>query len=293
MENLEEIKIDIEKNIKIYLNKYIGSCIFEQIEYSLLAGGKRFRPTIMLLLAKDLADKDKNLYDDVMPFAIAMEFIHTYSLIHDDLPAMDNDDYRRGRKSCHKQFDEAGAILAGDGLLNCAFEIMLDFCYKKYDKKYILASSEISKASGTKGMIGGQALDIQSENKKILLEELIQIYQNKTAKLIIASIKSVGIIYDISNDKLDLLEELAYNIGISFQIKDDLIDIFGDFEKTGKPIKSDEKNNKSTYVTFYGAKKAQKDYDDMCKNVLNILKKLQLENSNLYMYIVDFIHREK
>ena len=284
----KKITIDIiNKNILDYLKKYSNNEMYLPMEYSLKAGGKRFRPMIMLLMC----DAFSNSYEDAMPFAVAMECIHTYSLIHDDLPAMDNDDLRRGKPTCHIQFDEATAILAGDGLLNLSFEIMLDKLKQSFEKKYLYATECIINGSGTNGMIKGQCLDIKAENKTITSDELMKIYENKTGKLILASLKAGAIIGDADEDKLKLVEEIAYDLGVAFQIQDDILDIEGDEKKIGKPVNSDLKNNKSTYVSIYGIEKAKKDYTLLSNKVLNGLEKLGFKEKEIYSYIKSLIYR--
>lgn len=277
----------INDEILKYLKKYAGKEMYEPMEYSLKAGGKRFRPMIMLLMCEALS----NDYKDAIPFAVAIECIHTYSLIHDDLPSMDNDDLRRGVPTCHKKFDEATAILAGDGLLNIAFEIMLDKLQNNFEKKYLKAINCIAISSGTNGMIKGQALDIKAEGKNINEKELFNIYENKTGKLILASMKAGAIIGGASQEQLEIIEDTAYKLGIAFQIQDDILDIEGDQEKIGKPINSDLKNNKSTYVSIYGIEKAKKDYIILSSQVLKNLEALGFVNKQIYHYIKNLINR--
>ena len=277
----------INKNILNYLKIYAGKEMYAPMEYSIKAGGKRFRPMIMLLMCEAFA----KTYEDAMPFAVAMECIHTYSLIHDDLPSMDNDDLRRGLPTCHVKFDEATAILAGDGLLNMGFEIMLDKLKNDFEKKYLDAIDCITLASGTKGMIKGQALDIKAEGREINEKELFDIYENKTGKLILASMKTGAIIGGASKEQLNLVEDIAYKLGIAFQIQDDILDIEGDEEKIGKPVKSDLKNNKSTYVSIYGIKKAKEDYTLLSNQVLKSLEDLGFLDKQIYYYIKSLINR--
>lgn len=278
----------INNEILSYLKKYAGKEIYKPMEYSIKAGGKRFRPMIMLLLCEAFSGN----YIDCIPFAVAIECIHTYSLIHDDLPSMDNDDLRRGLPTCHIKFGEANAILAGDGLLNIAFEIMLDKVKDDFDKKYLLATKYIADASGTKGMIKGQALDIKYENSSIDKDILLDIYENKTGKLILASMLVGAIIGGATDEQLKIVSNIAYNIGIAFQIKDDILDIEGDEKKIGKPIKSDIKNNKSTYVSIYGIEKAKEDYLLFSFNALKGLENLGLLEKSIYNYIKNLIYRD-
>lgn len=278
----------INREIVTYLEKYSGKEMKEPMGYSLKAGGKRFRPLICLLTCHDLG-KD---YKEALPFAIAIEFIHTYSLIHDDLPSMDNDDFRRGKLTCHKKYDEATAILAGDGLLNLAFEIMLDALNQNFSKEKLECCLIIANASGTKGMIRGQALDIKAENSIIEKNELLDIYENKTGKLIIASMLVGAIIGGADEKKIITISKLAYNLGIAFQLQDDILDVIGDEKKIGKPLKSDLKNNKSTYVSLYGLEKAKEDYKALSNDVLEKLEELGFKDKPIYKYIKSLIDRE-
>lgn len=277
----------INDEILKYLKKYSGEEMYEPMEYSLKAGGKRFRPMIMLLMCEALS----GCYKDAIPFAVGIECIHTYSLIHDDLPSMDNDDLRRGLPTCHIKFDEATAVLAGDGLLNIAFEIMLDKLKSNFEKKYLDAIYCISISSGTNGMIKGQALDIKAEGKKISKNELFDIYENKTGKIILSSMKSGAIIGGANEKQLSIVEDIAYKLGIAFQIQDDILDIEGEQEKIGKPINSDLKNNKSTYVSMYGIEKAKNDYMELSSQVLQNLEKLGVKDKGIYHYIKSLINR--
>ncbi len=290
LDTKENIFNFINDEILKYLKKYSGEEMYEPMKYSIQAGGKRFRPMVLLLMSQAFCDS----YEEATPFAVALECIHTYSLIHDDLPSMDNDDLRRGIPTCHKKFDEATAILAGDGLLNISFEIMLDKLKNSFDKKYIDVIQCIALASGTKGMIAGQALDIKAEgNKNISSQELFNIYENKTGKLILASMKCGAIIGDANEEQLKIVEDIAYKLGIAFQIQDDILDIEGDQAEIGKPIKSDLKNDKSTYVSIYGLEKAKKDYQRLSQEVLDGLEKLGFREKNIYYYIKNLIDRRK
>ena len=280
----------INDEILKYLKKYSGEEMYEPMKYCIQAGGKRFRPMVLLLTSQAFC----NNYENAVPFAVALECIHTYSLIHDDLPSIDNDDIRRGKPTCHKKFDEATAILAGDGLLNISFEIMLDKLKNSFDNKYIDVIQCIALSAGTKGMIAGQVLDIKAEgNKNISSQELFKIYENKTGKLILASMKCGAIIGNANEEQLKIVEDIAYKLGIAFQIQDDILDIEGNQDEIGKPIKSDLKNDKSTYVSIYGLKKAKKDYQILSQEVLEGLEKLGFKEKNIYNYIKDLINRKK
>ena len=242
------------------------SLIYEAMNYSLFAGGKRIRPVIMLLVC-DMLSGDEN---EVMPFACAMEMIHTYSLIHDDLPAMDNDDYRRGKLTNHKKYGEAIAILAGDALLNKAFETVTSAVYKD-SSRAIKAMSVLSKSSGTEGMIGGQTVDIESEGKKISPDELLYLHSLKTGAIIRSSGVIGAIMAGAGNDEIKAVDEYCKNLGIAFQIQDDLLDILGNEEILGKATGSDSANEKTTFVTLYGIEESKKAVDSYTEKACSAL----------------------
>ncbi len=220
--------------------------IFEAMRYSLMAGGKRLRP-IMLMAAADAVGADGTAF---LPVACGLEMIHTYSLIHDDLPAMDNDDYRRGRLTNHKVFGEAMAILAGDGLLTLAFETMLR--QEGVDPAVLLeVVQKIAQCAGPEGMVGGQVIDLQSENTQIAPELLVDMHERKTGALFRAAIWCGGKLGGATESQLADLERYAALFGLAFQITDDILDVTGTTEEIGKPAGSDEKNNKSTYVSIH------------------------------------------
>ena len=231
--------------------------IFEAMRYSLNAGGKRLRP-IMLMAAADAVGADGM---DFLPVACALEMIHTYSLIHDDLPAMDNDDYRRGRLTNHKVYGEAMAILAGDGLLTLAFETMLR--QSGADAQTLLdVVRKIAECAGPVGMVGGQVIDLLSENKSISAETLVDMHERKTGALFRAAVWCGGRLGGADETQLAALERYAAAFGLAFQITDDILDVTGTTEEIGKPAGSDEKNHKSTYVSLHtlsGARKLAED----------------------------------
>ena len=252
----------IEKLLKEYMPEEKGyqKTIFEAMNYSLKAGGKRLRPILTLEACRIVGGNE----EDAIPFAIAIEMIHTYSLIHDDLPALDNDDLRRGRPTNHKVYGDAMAILAGDGLLNYAFEIMLSSSIgKENPAKYLNAINEIAKSSGVYGMIGGQVVDIESEDKNIEMEKLDFIHLNKTAAIIVGCMRAGAIIGDATEEQLENITNYATNIGLSFQIADDILDITGDESKLGKKVGSDIDNNKSTYPSLIGLEKSKEIANDL------------------------------
>ncbi len=269
---LESYIKDIELQLEGYLPKddEIPSQIIEAMKYSLFAGGKRIRP-ILLLEAAHCLDYDKQ---KIMPLACAIEMIHTYSLIHDDLPSMDNDDYRRGKLTNHKVYGEGLAVLAGDALLNYSFELMMDHVPKNPEEmiRYIQAVGEIVRASGIRGMIGGQVKDLEYEDKELDLDTLQYIHSHKTGALITASLRGGAICAGANDQELEALTYFGEKIGLAFQIVDDILDIIGDQSKLGKPIGSDEKNQKLTFPTIYGLEKSQEMLDALLEDALEKLK---------------------
>ena len=223
----------------------------DSMKYSLLNGGKRVRPVLMLACADVLSGAK----EDVLPFALALEMIHTYSLVHDDLPAMDNDDFRRGKPSNHRQFGEANAILAGDGLLNEAYAICFNECFK--GEKYVLAAQFLNECAGVYGMIEGQSADLYytNSNEDVSEEELNYIYEHKTGKLLLAPVAIASI---LSGNKYYLpLEQFGKLLGQLFQMTDDILDVTGEFDTLGKSIGKDDKENKLTCIRLYGLQGAK------------------------------------
>jgi len=253
------------------------SNIYKAMRYSLMAGGKRLRPVLALAVC-ELLDGD---IEEVMPYACAIEMIHTYSLIHDDLPAMDDDDYRRGRLTNHKVFGEAMAILAGDALLNFAFEIATEAAYlNAMDKKgsqaiinRIKAINIISRASGASGMIGGQVVDLESEGREISSSLLEYMHRCKTGALIKAPVMVAAVLCNASEDDINCLERFADNIGLAFQIKDDILDVEGNIEDLGKATGGDAARKKSTFVTVYGLEESKRLLHVKTKNAIDSLGK--------------------
>lgn len=223
------------------------SKVDDAMAYSLLAGGKRIRPVLLMATAEALGVKGYNY----LPVACGLEMIHTYSLIHDDLPCMDNDDYRRGRLTNHKVFGEAMAVLAGDGLLTLAFEVMLE--QKNVDAKALIETvREMAMCAGNFGMVGGQGLDLENEGKSITAEELRKMHAGKTGALFIAAVRGGAHLAGANEKELLALTKFADLLGLAFQITDDILDVEGTTEELGKTAGSDEKNHKSTYVSLYG-----------------------------------------
>lgn len=245
----------IEKNLLNYFpqKNNLQKNIYEAMGYSLFVGGKRVRPVLAVSVCEMLGGEAK----DVMPFACALEMIHTYSLIHDDLPAMDNDDFRRGKPTNHKVYGEATAILAGDALLNCAFETALKFSEVSAETT-LDCLNVLANAAGTEGMIGGQIIDLEHENKETNADVLENMHLLKTGALISATAKMGAICADAPNADVFRMNEFAKCLGLAFQIKDDILDVEGNAEVLGKPIGSDAENKKTTYVTLYGLDEAKK-----------------------------------
>lgn len=247
---------------------YAQQIVFDAMEYSISAGGKRIRPILLLEFCRVCGgDVQKAL-----PFACALEMIHTYSLIHDDLPCMDNDDFRRGKPSCHKAFGEANALLAGDALLNLAFETMLSSEIDLSAEVKLKAALFIAKCSGVYGMIGGQVIDLQNEGKDISEELLIRLYKDKTAALLRAAAVGGAILAGADEVKINLANQFAEKVGLAFQIVDDILDFEGDEAVLGKPVGSDEKNNKKTYVAFHGIDNAKEDAKTLTTKALEALE---------------------
>ena len=267
--------------------------LMEAMRYSVLGGGKRLRPMLMSETGKLFSENaDKSL----KYFMAAIELIHSYSLVHDDMPCIDNDEYRRGRKTTHAVYGEATALLAGDGLLNFAYETAALGIKESDDiKKAARAFEILSNKAGIKGMVGGQAVDVRAEkeNKKISGEELLFIHENKTAALIEASMMIGGVLSGASEDDVLRLEEAASKIGIAFQIRDDILDVEGSFEELGKPIGSDESSVKATYVSLFGLEKAKEDVEKYSEDALNILSSFEHKNEFLIMLVESLILRNR
>jgi geranylgeranyl diphosphate synthase type II len=283
--NIKSMKDELEQWISDYFDDKpeIDNRNFESMIYSIKVGGKRVRPLLMLFTYAMY----KRDYRGIMPFAAALEMIHTYSLIHDDLPSMDNDDLRRGKPTNHKIYGEAIAILAGDGLLNEAMILMLNQCLDGNLNK-IKASTAIASASGSQGMIAGQICDILSEGKTISEEELLYMHRNKTGQLIKVAIVSGAILANAHVEDLTNLSEYGEKLGLAFQIKDDILDVIGNVDILGKNVKSDECNNKTTFITMYGLEKCREKCNELTQECFQILKKLQA-NTKYLEEITEFL----
>lgn len=289
----------VEEVLKSYLPKeeHLQKTIFEAMNYSLLAGGKRIRPILMeesyRMFSKANGIDTKAIY----AFMAAMEMIHTYSLVHDDLPAMDNDEYRRGKKTTHAVYGETMGILAGDALLNYAFETAAEaFSDEEAALSYLKAYQVLAKKAGAYGMIGGQVVDIETEDmpaNEVTIERLEYIHHLKTAALLESSLMIGAILGGAKPEEVEIMEQIGRKVGLAFQIQDDVLDVTSTMEVLGKPIGSDEKNNKVTYVTFVGLEKAQAEVERLSNEALALAEQLPVQSEFLKETILYLIHREK
>ena len=278
----------INNSLKEYMPVKEGyfKSIYEAMDYSLDAGGKRIRPLLMQLAYEALGGKES-----IDAYLCGIEMIHTYSLIHDDLPAMDNDDYRRGKPTNHKVYGEAIAILAGDGLLTESFRIMLKDALTHGGEERVYAAYLLSEASGIEGMIGGQVLDMESENKEISLDTLDVIHLNKTGALIAAATKMGAVLANGSPKEISIFEAYGKYIGKVFQIVDDVLDATSTMEELGKPINSDEKNNKSTYLSFYSVEECYDIAEKLTQKAINLLQEINGDTKLLEDIAMQLIKR--
>ncbi len=282
---------EVEQIIYQFLPEEEGyqKTVLEAMNYTMTAGGKRIRPLMMYMTYQMFGGKDASVH----AFMAALEMIHTYSLIHDDLPALDNDDYRRGRLTAHKKYNEAMAILAGDGLLNYAFEVAASGFSESYDNKRVARALQIlTKKPGIYGMIGGQVADVELTGTKLSEEQLMFIYENKTGALIEAAMMIGGVLAGASEDEVVVLEQIASKVGLAFQIQDDILDMVGEQEKLGKPIHSDEKNEKITYVTLYGLEASKNKVETLSEEAITLLVSLKKDSEKLQHLIKWLIHRD-
>jgi geranylgeranyl diphosphate synthase type II len=279
----------VENRLHELLEPRMPEIIYEAMGYSVFAGGKRLRP-ILVMAACSACGGDES---EALDFACALEMIHTYSLIHDDLPALDNDDYRRGKLTNHKQFGDGIALLAGDGLLTLAFETMLKAAVERGEQRFTRAAETIARLSGSQGMLVGQVVDVVSEGKQIDSSMLDYIHNNKTGGLIKAALIAGGYIGGADEATLSLLEVIGADMGLAFQIKDDILDVTSTTEVLGKPVFSDEKNHKVTYVSMYGMDKAQSDYELLSKRAVDNIICLGDRASFLAEYAKRLINRIK
>jgi len=286
---INNLKQDINEYLENYFNGKgsYNKIIYDSSSYSLNIGGKRIRP-ILLALSYYIYKED---YKKVMPMAAAIEMIHTYSLIHDDLPCMDNDDLRRGKPTNHVKFQENIAVLAGDALLNEAMIIMMDYALKNKENS-LKAAYEVAFAAGAEGMIGGQVVDIISEGKEILKDELQYMHSKKTGALIKASIVAGAILANAPEDDLKALEEYGEKLGLVFQIKDDILDVVGVTEMLGKNIHVDEEHNKTNFISVFGLEKCNELCNTISEECIGILKKLTVNAQCLVELTYTLLNRE-
>ena len=285
--------IEIENILQEYLPRQKGyqKIIMEAMGYSLLAGGKRLRPMLMQETFTLFDGRSSALH----PFMAAIEMIHTYSLVHDDLPAMDNDDYRRGRKTTHVVYGEDMGILAGDALLNYAFETAFKAFVIDPEESLSIgrALQVLGRKTGIYGMLGGQVIDVKETGHEISREVLDTIYELKTAALIEASMMIGAILAGASEEEVKTVERIAKNVGIAFQIQDDILDVTSTEEVLGKPIHSDERNEKTTYVKILGLKGAGKVVEERSNEAIELLTGLPGENPYLEKLLIQLIHRDR
>lgn len=310
MEQIQEIiqqkAAEIEEIIRKYLPAETGlqRTVLEAMNYSMLAGGKRLRPMLMQEVYRMFGGSGR----EIEPLMAAIEMIHTYSLVHDDLPAMDNDEYRRGRKTTHAVYGEAMGILAGDGLLNLAWETAMtaftvgaempeggDSQEEALRLRRIAGAINIlAQKAGVRGMIGGQTADIEAEEaEQVSMEQLLFIHEHKTAALIQAAMMAGATLAGADMPQVWQMEKCARNIGIAFQIQDDILDVTGTMEELGKPIGSDEKNHKQTYVTIRGIEASAMEVERLSREAMEILASVEGDSSFLQALTAYLIHRTK
>ena len=296
-EELKKKTGEVEKILAAYLPKPEGfqSKVLEAMEYAVSAGGKRLRPLLMAETAALFGEAGESL----SCFMSAIEFIHTYSLIHDDLPALDNDDYRRGRKTTHVVYGEDIAVIAGDGLLNYAFETALRAFGKAVTleeyQRIECAMNILGRKAGVYGMIGGQCADLLAEKPEADVKEetLLFIHKNKTAALIQAAMTIGAVLAGADEGAVTSLEKCAGNIGVAFQIQDDILDVTSSTEVLGKPVGSDEKNHKLTYVTMHGLEESRRQVEELSREAISILQSFSRRNEFLETLVEQLISREK
>lgn len=283
---------EIEAVIRKYLPDEEGfaGTMAQAMNYSILAGGKRLRPMLMEETYRLFGGQGKL----AEPFMAAMEMIHTHSLIHDDLPALDNDDYRRGRLTTHKVYGEAMGVLSGVALLNYAYEVMLQaFDLSDDTDRIVKALKVMAGKTGIYGMLGGQSVDVENDGKPMEKDMLDYIYENKTSALIEASMMTGAILAGASKEETDLIEKAAKNIGLAFQIQDDILDVTSTGEELGKPVHSDEKNHKTTYVTLMGIETASRRVAELSGEAIALLEGLDQKNEFLNVLIHELVGRRK
>lgn len=283
---------EIEQLIRRYLPKEEGfaSTLARAMNYSMLAGGKRLRPLVMQEVYRMFGGTQRV----IEPFMVAMEMIHTHSLIHDDLPALDNDEYRRGRETTWKVFGEDMGVISGAALLNYAYEVALSgFELTDRTERVVLALRVLAAKTGMYGMLGGQSVDVENDGKPLDLQLLNYIYENKTSALMEASMMVGAILAGAENTKIRQVEKAAGCVGLAFQIEDDILDVTSTQEELGKPIHSDEKNHKTTYVTLKGIENAQREVERLSQEAIETFDGLEEKNEFLRTLIQELVNRKK
>ena len=284
---------NLRKDINEYLDNYFknkgnyNKIIYDASSYSVNIGGKRIRP-ILFALSYYIY---KNEYKKILPMACAIEMIHTYSLIHDDLPCMDDDDLRRGKPTNHKMFGENIAVLAGDNLLNEAMILMMDYALKNGGNS-LKSAYEIAASAGAEGMIGGQVVDVISEGNTISKDELEYMHTKKTGALIRASIVAGAILAGASNEDIDILRKYGEKLGLVFQIKDDILDVVGDADVLGKNTHADEEHNKTNFISVYGLNKCMELCETLSEECVELLKTLTVDSQCLVDLTYELLNRE-
>ena len=289
---MAERTAQIEQIIKKYLPKEEGyeKTIMEAMNYSVLAGGKRLRPMLMQETYRLFGGRS----EVIEPFMAAIEMIHTYSLVHDDLPAMDNDEFRRGKLTTHKKYGHAMGILAGDGLLNYAYEVCAKAIITSGHKDRAAEAFHIlADKAGIYGMVGGQTVDVQYTDKPMEKEVLQFVHELKTGALIQAAMMMGAVLAGASEEEVGKIEEVALMVGMAFQIQDDILDVTSTTEVLGKPVLSDEKNHKVTYVTLYGLEEAKRQVKEYSDRAAELLEGLNRKNEFLHELLMSLIYREK
>lgn len=292
-EKILEKTNEAQEIVYSYLPKAEGyqKTVLSAMNYSVRAGGKRLRPILMNETYQMFGGKDRSIID---PFMAAIEMIHTYSLIHDDLPALDNDDTRRGKPTCHVQYTEAMAILAGDGLLNFAYETASKaFRGDEQDIKTAKAMRVLASKPGIYGMIGGQTVDVESEAQPTDFDTLMYIDENKTGALIECAMMIGAILAGANDEDVKRIEKIASNVGIAFQIQDDILDVTSTTEELGKPVGSDEKNQKVTYVSMKGLEQAERDVENYTNEAVREFDALDVTDPFLRELLIYLASRKK
>ena len=295
-EILKERAKEAEDKIVSYMPEIQGypKTVLDAMAYSVEAGGKRIRPVLMREVYEMCGGTKEDI---ILPFMAAIEMIHTYSLIHDDLPAMDNDEYRRGKLTTHKKYGEAMGILAGDALLNYAYETALQAFDKAVEEKELRRIAEALKVlagkAGIYGMVGGQVVDVEKDGDFVDEDMLMYVYVNKTSALLESCFMIGGILAGCSREQVEILEKSARNLGVAFQIQDDILDVVGDAKTLGKPVGSDARNEKTTYVSMYGLEEARKKVSEYTEESIVLLQNFDGEKTFLMELMTWMIQRDK